>query len=335
MPPVFGRDTPSPHPYDAAITGWLYDADIEFHAMARNIMCDHRVSETREQDFDNVTGHPRTPNGLQHAIVDYHHEYVQTMRIPRFADWDVNSSNILDYPLPGMHLIDRDRLFVRVLDLSGMYGVYRDGQLSGSPAFSTLPKAISDAALLDWLDFQLESRPTEHVRWFIGHVLDAMDHLRLTTAFQPTWAANWSEFAQYADKGPDRWAQAMGLKKPSVPRWLILLRYRAREAGTISRPTQLDAGWYAHHFPSPPQAPLATGGHPMDLRTSPGATALLSEYIHEETTHTLAHWDAAGSLVGRTSGAAGGRLEDQRLMHHRLLNLIYGYNVTRWMPDCV
>jgi len=115
------------------------------------------------------------------------------------------------------------------------------------------------------------------------------------------------------------------------PRWLILLRYTVAEAGTLARPTILDADWYAYHFPSPPQTSLAVGGHPMDLRVTPRATHLLPEYIHKKIPHKLEHWTDLGGKIARTNSPDSTGLVDQRMAHFELLVNTYGQDVLKWM----
>jgi hypothetical protein len=114
---------------------------------------------------------------------------------------------------------------------------------------------------------------------------------------------------------------------------VILLSYTVAEAGTLARPTILDADWYAYHFPSPPQAPLAIGGHPTDLRIAPRANYPLPEYIHKQIPHTLAHWTDVGGKIGRTSSPDPTSLADQRRAHLELLAKIYGPDVLGWMSS--
>lgn len=135
--------------------------------------------------------------------------------------------------------------------------------------------------------------------------------------------------------GPERWVSALGVYKPVHPRWFLLLKYTVREAGTVARPTQLDAGWGAYHFPSPPRAPLPLGGHPMDLRLSPPATSVLPEFVHKQIRHTLRHWSDGGRHIGRTSAPSGGTLVAVRLTHHELLTRVYGPSVVVGMPTCI
>jgi hypothetical protein len=127
----------------------------------------------------------------------------------------------------------------------------------------------------------------------------------------------------------------MGMPRPSGQRWLVLLCYTVEEAGNLVRPTQLDAGWCAHHFPSPPQAKLRKGGHPMDLHEAEQIHKPLSEFIHQQIEHKITHWTAAGEMLEQTSGPTMDRLREQRIMHHRRLIREYKEGVARWMPTSI
>jgi len=78
------------------------------------------------------------------------------------------------------------------------------------------------------------------------------------------------------------------LGKPSPKRacLCLILRYQAGEVSPTLRPTILDAGWYAPHFPNPPSAcgwksafgDRPSGGHPVNFDRA--VRPLLQEFIH-------------------------------------------------------
>jgi hypothetical protein len=173
------------------------------------------------------------------------------------------------------------------------------------------------------------------VERFVECVLRAMNEHRIEHPFQPTWATAWSAFLPHEMAGPDRWAQALGLCKVDYPRWFVLLRYRVREAGTLVRPTQLDAGWGVYHFPSPPQARLETGGKCMDLNIAGAGNPLLPEFIHKQIEHTMEHWLGTGQRIGRTTRPINGNLAALRRAHYSKLCATYGPGVSAWMPECI
>jgi hypothetical protein len=332
MPPVFGRDIPTTHPYDIPLSEWLESPVGGLRAMARNIMHDHRVSPKRELAFDEVSSEPRSASALQRAIVNYFETYIRTRQLPHYVYQDLNSNNLLMGDTSGSHVIHKDLQLVRVVDLNGLSVVFRWANTQGDRQFQTYPWSRDDSEVIKWLDARLLGKPESQVRKFIGSVLEVMNAYRAVQSFQPTWATSWAAFEPEVPKGPERWICALGVYKPVAPRWLMLLKYTAREAGTIARPTQLDAGWYSYHFPSPPQAPISLGGHPVDLQIVPRQRSLLPEFIHKQITHPLEHWLGSGRALARTTKPTGLNVTAERHAHLELLASIYGDLVFRWMP---
>ncbi|HYH86169.1 MAG TPA: hypothetical protein VEX60_12000 [Pyrinomonadaceae bacterium] len=336
MPPVFGRYIPDPHTYYDALTE-MRASTVEEKAVAINLMYDHRVSVERERAFDAFVKHPCTAFGLRKALKDYFEEKVRERKLPHYVYSDVNACNLLNGQ-PGVRpLIKPETKLIRVLDLNGLKGVFQWAQTERKyrgrwgRTFDRFPPDMNDRAVMDFLDEKMESRSVVD---FVGTVLDVLNEHRLEKKpFQPTWATMWSAFRDYVDEGPDRWHQVLGMDKPSSC-WLVLLRYTVREAGTVARPTQLDSGWYQFHFPSPPppNPPLSTGGHPMDLKAS--ADRVLPEYVHKQIRHLPEHWTVlAPNNYGRTTAPPLPALADERKIHHRLLIHHYGPSVRSWMND--
>ena len=252
MPPVFGRHIPDPHPYDKAIAAWL-GMSSSYRAMARNVMHDHRVTVLREQRFGTFCSSPCTYTSLESGIIDYFNSAVRTRRLPDYVFDSLNGINILSGTPTGRHLVHKDLELVRLVDLNGLRVVFAWAKDRGLNGFASFPIVTTDDKVKDWLNYQILGRPSNQVERFVECVLRAMNEHRIEHPFQPTWATAWSAFLPHEMAGPDRWAQALGLCKVDYPRWFVLLRYRVREAGTLVRPTQLDAGWGVYHFPSPPQ----------------------------------------------------------------------------------
>ena len=152
-----------------------------------------------------------------------------------------------------------------------------------------------------------------------------------------TWAADWNTLKTFLDKeNPQRWLRAVGVSIEQ-PAWIAVFRYSVAELNRrgirLFRPTQLDAGWNANHFPSPPQAELKTGGHTMFLgvdHDGPNGYGLVNEYLHAHLDFSIRHWDAAGGLVAE-AGRDLGDLTKQRAAHRALLEREYGAGVNEWM----
>jgi hypothetical protein len=139
----------------------------------------------------------------------------------------------------------------------------------------------------------------------------------------------WAAFKGFESELPERWLQVLGAKQKEAECWIVLLTYPVAMAGTIVRPTQLDAGWNAYHFPSPPQAQVELGGHPMDLFPMENLGSPMSEYIHRQIDHYPDHI----MRIGRTSASLSGSLSHQREAHHRLLERHYGSGIRDWMDS--
>jgi len=343
MPPVFGRYLPDPHPYDAALAQMRAAGEGEA-AVAVNLMHDHRVSPGRESAFDTMVAAPCSADDLKLALVHYQKTRVQTRRLPHYVYDRLNGDNLLNGRVGVPPLVKPDLALVRVLDLNGLRRVFQWGQTEGATkypgqwgrTFERFPTTGGDdLALMDFLDEKMGGRSVEG---FVRAVLDLLDvYGRVEKKpFQPTWATTWAAFRKHAAEGPDRWHQVLGMEKPG-PCWLLLLKYTVKDAGTVARPTQLDAGWYASHFPSPPQTPRNEGGHPMDLSTSlPADDNLLPEYVHKQIHHPLSHWTTLAPSFqnyGRTTAPHLPSLSDQRHAHHRRLGGRYGAGVRGWMSS--
>ncbi len=300
--------------------------------MARNVMHDHRVSLIREQSFDALNGHPRTDAALRNALIDHKESHIKTSAAPEFIDAKLNGNNIVSGSPSVRQVIHKDARLVRVLDINGLTPIFQWAKRRGYAAFASFPTGASGTTVDGWLTDVIRRTPHER---FVKACLDAMNDYCLHLPYHPTWAAAWQKFEPFVKEGADRWLQVMGMHRPFPGRWLMLLRYLVREAGTVARPTQLEAGWGPHHFPSPPRARMRRGGHPMDLDVSGTPTGLLSEFVHQQISHTVDHWRDTASSIERTSGPTSGSLDIQRNGHHQRLILHYGRSVLHWMPRCV
>jgi len=222
------------------------------------------------------------------------------------------------------------------LDLNGLGLVYQwaneavHKQKKWRATLANLPLGLTDTSINEWLNTELLGVSLAKVGRFVSDLLDIMFSYGQEQPYQPTWATTWAAFEPYQNDGPDRWLQVLGVSSP-LSHWVILLKYTVAEAGTLARPTILDARGNGYHFPSPPNISTAFGGHPVDLRVDPRATELLPEYIHKQIRHTVSHWTDAGAKIGQTSVPDPTSLEDQRRAHHDLLVKTYGSDVAGWM----
>lgn len=332
---LFSRPTTTAAAYRAVLLGMVSSSDPFERAIGWNLLCDHRVTDERLAEFDLLVQRPLTTHSLKNAIILYFEQQVRTRRLPAYVFDRVNAQNILNRRGVVPVISDNTEL-VRILDLSGLRPVYRWAWQRRHPEFVDFDDSASPARFNAWLSSRLSISFSSRRR-FMHATFVAMDQRRREAPFQPVWATAWTTdfVSRYLDRGPRAWLSALGIVRDSVPRWLVVLRYSVSEAGTIARPTQLDAGWWPVHFPSPPCCPIATGGHPVLMRIAQRREPLLPEYIHKEMTHTLRHWEDGGSRLERLDRKVQCDLPAHRLQHYNRLLATYGSPVQSWMPKPV
>ena len=311
-------------PLGAILDNILAPGDDDLRSMGWNLLHDHRIDTVRFAGFANYVAASRMnivcPATMKKAVLLYHQLRIQRRRDPDFVDEDLNESNFhgRKHALPALY---GKRLLVRVLDLTGLGELYLAAKGVGVTGFDDYlePMPASGASgarsggisstldVVTWLDRKLARFKNDPaVRFdparltadsFLAALLEFMNRYRRSTAFQPVWATGWTEFSSGEWQQPERWQQMLGVRadgnQPVRPSWLLLLRYPAREAGQIVRPTQLDSGWYSAHFPTPPSAPT---GHAMDLDHARRDRHPLPEYIHQQMDHTPAHLVACARM---------------------------------------
>ena len=307
-----------------------------------NLMHDGRVTRVEERaliayyDAEGGGGGRDLLNGLGQYFT---HE-VRTRAVPRFAQAALNDANILVGRANGYDEVDGAFPLGRILDVSGLVRVFRWAKEQSLPGFTGMPDAWDDDPVYwQWLDVQMDGGGTR-AEPFLKRAFEAMRAYRLPPdpqPFQPSWVTAWDDLEVVVEtEPPQRWLEVLGVARPVAPRWLIALRYPAAHAGTVARPTQVSAGYYAYHFPSPPPVPLSLGGHPADLDPVAGAGfGLVPEYIHEEIELNLDHFRAAGSRCAKMEDPTALDLSRQRLGHHAVLANSYGPVVLSWMDPCV
>ena len=309
---------------------------VRSRAMARNLLSEHRLSNERFAVFANFAGTLVAVDRIARAIEDYQATEVRPVKggpLPAYQRPE-NGNNAVEIPARS-HV-------VTILDLTGLGRVYAEAR----PSFK-LPQfrdyAVTNPADSMQINDFLASRlgdPNQQEA-FLKAIIRALSLYRrhVDQQVRPTWVAEWRSLQPFLSPGdPARWLRAVGVPRDQ-PVWLAVFRYpvktRKREI-KLFRPTQIDAGWYAHHFPSPPEAVPSKGGHAMDLREGPeGDKTLVSEYLHAQSDLTIADWRAAGRLVGYTGAPVSGDLSEQRKAHWNLLQTSYGDGVLSWMPDYV
>lgn len=331
---LFGRPLAAGDPLGSELRCWLSrKARHELRAVACNLMFDERVSLEREnalRTYFAVARDSPFEGRLQTAIREYHRERIRTAPDPEFLDAAANSENLAGRRYDGIEL-------ARILNLNGLAAVFSAARGS-IDSFEDFPRQIDKPALtasaydlevLRWLDEHLGA-PGSNRDSVIRDVLLALNKARVEKPYQPAWATSWNDLAQVIAEGSERWCQVVGVANTGgTARWVLVLRYRLPPGCPLVRPTILDAGYNAYHFPSPLRRGRKTG-HPMDLRCTPLPQKLRRELIHQQIDHHPDHWEAAGRLLDRTDGPLPGRLGLRRRAHLRLLTEHYKSGLQGW-----
>jgi hypothetical protein len=342
MHPVFQRYTLN---LDSSLEELLAQPETELglrlRSVARNVMHDHRVSPPREDSFRTYTvREPKLPNALR----QYYNRHVRTSQDAHFLDLALSGDNWVAGAPTKVDLIDPDTPLLRVVNLNGEREAFQWGTREWTDPrndrFFEIAGARSDTEFHEAIGRQL----LEDAEAFISVWLDMRKARRSSLKAAgakkfdgPVWAMFAKAFLDDVDPGkdgPDRWFEVVGVHPDTAPVWAILLQYPLRKAGTVARPTILDAGGYPWHFPSPPGADVDLGGFMMDLCIDPPCDHLRSEFIHETIDFEFEYREAAGSRYGETTRTGRDGIGQQRTTHHALLNRRYD-DVMSWMPQCV
>lgn len=307
--------------YGAILQAWLTSGDPDHVAVGENLALDHRIAPTRDADFYQRMNLPSSSSALRDALRRYHQQYVREIPERSFLHPTLNGSNFIGGA--AINGISGDLELAVVMSISRLYRPIVTAHSADSSLFPDLPMDaeadIDEQAFGNWLTRHLSGRDTAYVDRFIGNVMHALNEYRASRRHNPVWATTWSRFLLVRDKGPERWTELIGVPR-FASEWLIVLKYRVADAGTLVRPTQFEAGWFGYHFPSPPSHPLHLGGAVVDLSDNPTPLAgLTTEYIHEQIDLRPEFWVAAGRLVGHASRAVGGAVEKCRQRHWGVL----------------
>jgi hypothetical protein len=301
----------------------------EHAAIARNVQFDHRVSMKRQSKLNGYFKSPFNSLSLRNAIDKYFDKEIRELRNPAFLDESENGDNIVHGGRSNKSVFDEHLPLATMLNLNGLGWEYQKGPENIWPEFGNFPAVGDDSERLRWLDEKLRGKSDEDQRTFVNRVLERLKESRKTEAFQPVWVTFWDSFEPYFEAGPDRWCEIIGRQTFLDAVWIVVLSYTVSEAGTLVRPTQLEARTNGWHFPSPPPRPVVDGGCAMDLGTTP-TTDPIPEYVHQQI-DLHPHYIRA---VGRTSYRTAGRLRQNRIDHRRLLDQGFS-GLANWMPDPV
>lgn len=278
---IFGRKGVLASKFAAVFDDW--NVELERSALAHNLKFDDRVSAAREQSLKEVweDGTRRDEKySLHDAVVAYKKTRVYTPHDPEFLDAVRNRDN-----LPGAAwLPPMGRPLSTILDLDRLVGLFQKDWLTtsaGSPFADYTDVSTYDPDRFHrWLTESIERDGQE----FLEGILDLLNEdLRQSRSspgpgvmVYPFWA---SVVKDVDDVDLSRICQMTGLPINGEA-WVCLLQVPAERAGTPVRPTQLEAGASAIHFPTPKKLPWSIGGHPVDLHPGEAVRQLLKEFLY-------------------------------------------------------
>jgi hypothetical protein len=244
------------------------DSDEERRCLAENLRCDDRVSKAREQALDSFVAQARpSKDDLFEALRTYHKKRVRAAANPDYLRKDLNAENRI-------RLRNLDIPLTTLVDITGLELVFEWAR-SRVPAFATYPSGAEKA--FQWIRARLDAPGAPQFASLIMEVVSK--HGREVRPFGPVWVTPQSDFEAVADHPCERWLEVLGVRKARRKLCVMILTYRARQVGTLYRPTQLDAGPCGDHFPSPSRLG-AVSGHPVDLSAERSQVALKREMIH-------------------------------------------------------
>jgi hypothetical protein len=317
MARIFGRRIGIKNPFCSVLR--RRHATHEHRIISRNMRMDYRVSAERMQVFEEFAVNPSNAC-IKAALTDYHEKCVRGQRFPDFTDSRMNSKNIIFDRISMVNCFNYlARDMACFLNLNGLWRVFdwktdQDEKriVSGSRPLLGLPledfwpnpptaTEFADAAVFPNRLNQLLRQPRNHRRFVEGLCGMLNDYHRIKGPYYPKWATMWDEYDRVAAATPGAPPPPELLGVPvKQGEWVIAFRYQAREAPNVVRPTQLDAGAFPQHYPSPPawNRVLSRGGAAMNLARERQANIRpAQEYIHTHVPLGIDQWDAAGGIL--------------------------------------
>jgi len=285
---VFGRETDRPHgALSGPATKLAASSEPLLRAIGTNLLYDRRVSEDRADHFFAFTGKPSSAPALRDALDLYVKEWIAVEKPELTYLAPDNSENILT---------NNEKFdLAHVLNLSAL--CYR---LSADPKVPAVDRSRLQNAYKEFLPFVADhtAKPDK-----LEELLnDVMGWAHRLNGNRPVWGARWTQLKGYLQREQaDTWNSAVGVFRTRQTLQLVL-RYSARGA-QLARPTQIDIGQYAYHFPSPPGLDKKHGGFAMCLQDlGMSRRGIVSEYIHPPRQFCCAEWKRAGAWCGEHAG---------------------------------
>ncbi len=320
----------------------MSDIDEETATLGWNLHHDDRISPQRFDRFWRYVDGSKIQHASQmwKAVSLYYDYCVHFTDKPDFLETEYNEGNF--HGVGHLPTLDDKAMLVNIFNLGGLDKVYRAAKADGEAGFDSYlmkEKSGDPPNVQGWLKHHFDGLPMDgpvcqdlralRTNRFLCQLLEYCNKRRLTKPFQPTWATLWDRFSAEDWKNPKRWQTLLGVRPSETETWLLLLCYPVREARAegrpVLRPTQLDAGWYAEHFPVPPQ--VATG-HAMELDGDRGPCMPLPEFIHQQIDHRPDHIMAIAKVEGVAAPEKLRKPAQKR--HYGVLSRYYNQATQDW-----
>ena len=259
-------------------------------AVGWNLLYEHRLSDLSINEWLTANGDPRLAQEILNSLV-LHDEHLRAH--PRATYLSQANEHNIRHPGNGC-CVGGGQSLAHVLDLTNRFAreVWGHGK---------------DELGLGWLD--LAALPASFLR--VGDERTMTSFLRSLASFSeagnrlpPTWVAEWADWQSRIDPAiPESWAGAVGLSKPPSA-VLAVFKYSVQRTGRILiRPTQLEAGAFGRHFPSPECAAPDLGGRVIDANGL--ATHSPVEFLHEPFVWDIDDWTHSELPLGYLSTSVG------------------------------
>jgi hypothetical protein len=350
--PIFGRNTAKEHRQLGPVCDEILhttDSTADDRAFAWNLIHEQRVGEDWGEHWFHEYGKPISPGDLSDALTAYQND-LRTQALKRYADLEILAENVARGGLTGVP--EPADLLIQVTDLWSPgarliweYGVNNEiGKLGEVGRFDRnaetpppLIEAILKKATVDDQLWLMEAFFTSQ-RAYLSAAGERWMHGETMAAPGPFWVTLATPWRKRVSQSPMDWCESVGLIKDSskIPAWMMVVQYPVRRAEPLICPTQLEAGWYGRHFPTPPGCPKTKGGRVVEGRAEVFSKVdyrALPEYLHAPIHLFVQDWLTAELPILPVTRTVGNLidLERDRAAHWKALCDEFA-GTGGWMP---
>ena len=290
---IFGRETAVQHRNLGSVCSDVTSSsDPNDRAFGWNMIHEQRVNEGWGEYWYHEYGRPLTGLALRDNLIAYHNR-IRAQSATAYADLENRAHNFV--PVRSAAAPQDTDLLAHVIDLwsPGARVVWHYGFTRGIRGLGSigaidrhsrdLPPSLVRILEPGTVEGQLSLMRAffDAQREFLREVDSRQRSDNPMATLNPFWVTLWDSWQQRVGKSTDDWCASVGLCKDS-PVWVAVVRYPVRRVRLI-RPTQLEAGWYGRHFPTPPDCSLGEGGRVVDGRPQVFSRTRyqpLKEYLH-------------------------------------------------------